>query len=144
LSFCIDLIMVGEIRRASSSMPARIFRALSIIAEDAVRSADALPVTSLPSGSSAQTAGLSDSEASLLTVTTAFLLSGDIPALFIRASTRRTSSSSARPSLRSLKTPKYLLEISFRDASHTAASSVMQFPAMLTPMSVGDLYGDSP
>ena len=34
--------------------------------------------------------------------------------------------------------------ISLLAARLTAWSSTMQFPAMLTPMSVGDLYGDFP
>ena len=34
--------------------------------------------------------------------------------------------------------------VCFFDAVSTTSSSIMQLPAILTPISVGDLYGDSP
>lgn len=65
-----DLITSGEISSTLSSIPARVFRAFSSMADDAVSSGDALPSITVPEGSSAATTGLSVSVILCLTVLT--------------------------------------------------------------------------
>ncbi len=134
----------GEISSIESSIPATLLRAFRIMAEDAVSSGEAFPSIILPSGSSAATTGLSVSAILSLTTLTTSRYVTSMPACFIRISDLNRTPSSTRPSLRSLRAAKYLLMISELAAFLTASSSTMQFPAMFTPMSVGDLYTDFP
>ena len=96
----------GEIRRTSSSIPARIFSAFRIIADEAVRSGDALPMTMVPSESSAATTGLSVLLDIALAAVTVLLYSMDSPAFFRISSDLNRASSSTLPSRRSLRAAK--------------------------------------
>ena len=90
----------------SSSIPARIFSALRIMADEAVRRGEALPMTMVPSDSSAATTGLSVLLAMALLAVTVLRYSMDRPAFFIMSSDLKTDSSSILPSLRSLRAAK--------------------------------------
>ena len=101
-----DLMTSGEINITLSSIPARVFSALSSMADDAVSSGDALPSMTVPDGSSAATTGLSVSVILCLTAFTTLRYVTSMPACFIRISDLNRTLSSMRPSFRSLRAVK--------------------------------------
>ena len=135
---------IGDIRWMSWWMPPSSFSALSSSAAEAPNSEVVFPVTILPSWSCMATAGPPVDSARWFAACTTGRSASEIPSCFMRSSSLYTSDLSASPWRFAHLVLKYLRMTSCLEASHTASSSVMHNPAILTPISVGLLYGEVP
>ena len=96
--FWIGSITAGAISLISSGMPPSAFSAFSSAAEDAPSSAEVLPVTTLPSGSSMAAAGSPVASATRCAGSTVLRISGLMPSECISSSCFWSSPGSALPS----------------------------------------------
>ena len=140
----IGMIDSAETSFSSCGMPAYSFKTFIRHAAAAPRRSDVFPVMIRPSSISIAVAGCPVSSARRSAGRRTLRSSGVTCACLSSSSCLYSSFGEAFPFLTFTALSKYLRIISCFAASLQTASSEIANPAMLTPMSVGDLYGHSP
>ena len=137
------MIDSAETSFSSCGMPAYSFKTFIRHAAAAPRRSDVFPVMIRPSSISIAVAGCPVSSARRSAGRRTLRSSGVTCACLSSSSCLYSSFGEAFPFLTFTALSKYLRIISCFAASLQTASSEIANPAMLTPMSVGDLYGEN-